>query len=406
MDFSTSRRRILTGSAIAALGSTLSPRLLYANDAISIGSLTPNTGGGAPYGGNMAAAIRRTVDQINASGGVLNRQIKLTQEDGETNPETATRAADKLINVNQVIAILGTWASSVTLGIMPKCQSANIIQMCTSSSDDIPIRDTKGLCFNFQILNPVWGRALGKMAIDRGFKQFKLMALNNDFTRSILTGFEEAIGPGRLLEKPFYYNANQASYKAEVSRLLEGNPDAVFIPAYVTDFTSVYKDIYRAGYKGQVITVTFAASEPFKKAVGAAADGILHGFPIPPLDSPAYKQYLQEAGLQDNGQIQHPYGTACRDQISVLALAIEKAGTTEAEAVKRAIYDVSTGPGKKVVYNVLDGLKALRAGEKINYSGAGSAVEFDQNRQLIGRDIQLYQIRNGRDEIIATLKVR
>lgn len=232
------------------------------------------------------------------------------------------------------------------------------------------------------------------------------MALNNDFTKSILSGFEEAIGPDRLLEKPFYYNANQASYKSEVSHLLEENPDAVFVPAYVTDFTAVYKDIYRAGYKGQVITVTFAVSGPFKKAVGDAAEGILHGFPIPPLDSPAYKQYLHEAGLEDNGEIQHPYATACRDQVSVLALAIEKAGSTDPEKVKKAIYEVSTGPGKKTVYNVLDGLKALRAGEEINYSGAGSAVEFDKNGQLIGRDIQLYQIKSGKDVILTTLKVR
>jgi len=399
-----SRRRVVTGSTAAMLGTAFVPRFAYASDPINIGSLTPNTGGGAPYGGNMAAAIKRTVDQINAAGGVLNRQIKLTQEDGETNPETATRAADKLINVNQVMAILGTWASSVTLGIMPKCQSANVIQMCVSSSSDIPLRDTKGLVFNFQILNPVWGRALGQLALERGYKRFKLMALNNDFTKSILDGFVDAVGAGRLLEKPFYYNANQASYKSEVSHLLEGNPDAVFIPGYVTDFTAIYKDIYRSGYKGRVITVTFAASAPFKAAVGDAAEGILHGYPIPPLDSPAYKQYLREAGLEDNGQIQHPYGTLCRDQISVLALAIQKAGSIDVDKVKKAIVDVSTGPGKKTVYNVLDGLKAIRAGEEINYSGAGSPVEFDSHRQTVDRDVQLYEIKGGKDVVLTTRK--
>ncbi len=79
-----SRRRVVTGSTAAVLGAAFIPRFASASDPINIGSLTPNTGGGAPYGGNMAAAIKRTVDQINAAGGVLNRQIKLTQEDGET----------------------------------------------------------------------------------------------------------------------------------------------------------------------------------------------------------------------------------------------------------------------------------------------------------------------------------
>jgi branched-chain amino acid transport system substrate-binding protein len=87
-----------------------------------------------------------------------------------------------------------------------------------------------------------------------------------------------------------------------------------------------------------------------------------------------------------------------------IALAIQKAGSTDADKVKKAIFDVSTGPGKKTVYNVLDGLKALRAGEEINYSGAGSPVEFDSRRQTVDRDVQLYEIKGGKDVILSTRK--
>jgi neutral amino acid transport system substrate-binding protein len=402
-----SRRIVIRASTVAALAATFMPRIAQSAEPIAIGTLTPNTGGGSPYGAGMASALKRTADQINAFGGLHGgRMIALTQEDSETNPETAVRAADKLINVNRVSAILGTWASSVTLGIMPKCQSANVIQMCTSSSSDIPTRDLKQLCFNFQVLNPVWGRALGQLALTQGFKTFSVMAPNNDFTISLVKGFVDFVGNEKLLEQPFYYNVNQSSYRAEVSRLLQKNPQAVFVPGYVTDFTAVYKDIYRAGYKGRVITVSIATDGPFKNAIGEAADGILHGIPVPPLDSPAYKQYLKEAKLEDNGRIQDPYATACRDQMSVLALAIEKAGSTDPEKVRKAIFDVTTGTGKKAVYNVIDGLRALRAGEQINYSGAGSEVEFDKDRQLVGRDVQLYEIKGGKDNILSTLKYK
>lgn len=400
-----SRRGLLQISTVAAGSSVLMPRFALGTEPINVGSLTPITGGGGPYGGNMAAAIRRVADEVNAAGGVLGgRQFRLTQEDGETDPAAAVRAAAKLINVNQVMAILGTWASSVTLGIMPKCQDANVIQMFTSSSSDIPSRDEKGLSFNFQILNPVWGRALAQLALDRGFERFALMGLNNDFTRSLLDGFAEVVGNERVVEGPIYYNANQTSYRSEVTRLIENNPDAVFVAGYVTDFTAVFKEIYRSGYQGQVITVSIATGGNFKKAIGDAANGILHGIPIPPLDSPAYKQYLEEAGLEDNGQVQHPYGTACRDEMSVLALAIEKAGDTDPGKVAEAVWDVTSGEGKKTVYNVLDGLDALRAGEEINYSGASSAIEFNVEGQLLGRDIRLYEIRDGNDVVLSTLQ--
>ena len=41
------------------------------------------------------------------------------------------------------------------------------------------------------------------------------------------------------LPEPFYYNGGQSSYRSEVDQLIEGDPEAVFIPSYVTDFTAV-----------------------------------------------------------------------------------------------------------------------------------------------------------------------
>jgi branched-chain amino acid transport system substrate-binding protein len=314
------------------------------------------------------------------------------------------RAADKLINVNNVIAILGTWSSSVTLGIMPKCQEAGVIQMCTSSSADIPVRDEKGLVFNFQALSPVWGRAIANLALRRGYKSFNIMALNNDFTGSMMDGFVEVVGRDALLIDPFYYNGGQSSYRSEVSQLIEANPEAVFIPSYVTDFTSVYKELFRQGYEGQVITVSISTGAKFKDAVGDAANGIIHGLPVPPISSPAYAEYVVEAGLEATDGVQHPFGTAGRDQLSTLLLAIEAAGTTDTAAVSKAIWDVTTGDGKKTVYNVTDGLAAIRTGEAINYSGASSSVEFDDQGMVLGRDFQLAEIKDGKDVVIERLE--
>ena len=217
MKFSMTRRSLLAGSAAALM----TPAILRAQEAdIAIGSLTPNTGGGGPFGPNITASHKRVAEAVNAAGGVLGRQIRLYQENSETNPETAVRAADKLISVNKVSAIIGTFSSSVTLGIMPKCQSANIIQMCTSSSADIPIADEKGLVFNFQPLSPIWGRAIADLVLSRGLENYALMALNNDFTRSMMDGFIERVGTEALVQDPFYYNAGQSSYRSEVTQLI------------------------------------------------------------------------------------------------------------------------------------------------------------------------------------------
>ena len=212
MQNAISRRTALKGGAAAVAMTLAAPTILRAADeAISIGSLTPNTGGGGPFGPNITASHKRVADLVNSQGGVLGREIRLFQENSETNPETAVRAADKLINVNKVLGILGTWSSSVTLGIMPRCQEAGVIQMCTSSSADIPARDQKGLVFNFQALSPVWGRAIGDLSLRRGFETFNVMALNNDFTGSMIDGFVEVVGRDKILVEPFYYNGGYSA---------------------------------------------------------------------------------------------------------------------------------------------------------------------------------------------------
>ena len=401
MTLSMTRRAVLA----AGTATLAAPAILRAQGAaIAVGSLTPNTGGGGPFGPNITAAHKRVVEAVNEAGGIMGREVRLFQENSETNPETAVRAADKLINVNGVNSILGTWSSSVTLGVMPKCQSANVVQMCTSSSSDIPVADEKGLVFNYQPLSPIWGRAIGNLVKERGIESYGLMALNNDFTRSMMDGFIEVVGADALVVEPFYYNPQQSSYRSEVTQLIADDPEAVFVPSYVTDFTAVFKELFRQGYEGTVITTSLSTGPQFKQAVGDAAEGIIHGFPVPAINSPAYKQYLDEVGLEDTGDVQHPFGTAGRDQITALLLAMEKAQATDGPSVAQGVWDVTTGAGKTEVYNLADGLEALRAGEEINYSGASGSIEFDEEGMVLGRDFQLAEIRDGEDVVIQRLE--
>ena len=106
----TTRRTVLKGAA-AASAVIAAPTILSAQSgAIQLGSLTPLTGVGGAYGPSMRNAIAGVVDSVNAAGGVLDRQIALTSEDTQTSPEAAVRAARKLIDVDGVSAIMGTWA--------------------------------------------------------------------------------------------------------------------------------------------------------------------------------------------------------------------------------------------------------------------------------------------------------
>lgn len=397
------RRLFVTGSTIALATPALLRNGFAQSGPIKIGSLTPLTGGGAPYGPEKAKAHRAVVELVNANGGVLGRKIELISEDSQTNPEAAVRAARKMIDADQVSAIIGTWASSETIGIQPLCQEANVVQLFSGSSDNLPDGDKKRLCFNLQPLNKAWCVALADLAVKRGFLKIGFAGPKNDFAASMGASFSKALQAvgGQIVGEPLYYNPTQVSYRAEAEKLISSKAPALFLACYVTDMTALYRELIRGGYTGKVFALSFAVGPDFKKAVGSAADGILHGSPVPPVGKDAYDAYLRLVGAKPNGQIQFPYGCAAYDEINLLLLGITAAKSTEGRAIADNIMKVANGPGERVT-TFAEGAKLIGEGKAINYDGASSSVDFLPNGMLKSRDFALYEIKGGEDVAILT----
>ncbi|MEP7207705.1 MAG: ABC transporter substrate-binding protein, partial [Casimicrobiaceae bacterium] len=159
------RRRVLaTGAGAVALAAL--PRFVFAQSSgtLRIGSLCPVSGGGSSYGSGMQKAIEIALAEVNAAGGAAGRKLELFSEDSQTKPEAAVLAAKKLIEVNKVQAILGTWSSGVSLAVMPLTDAAGIIEMNTSGAPAISTLDTKDLVWRFQATNDQIGAAFAAAA--------------------------------------------------------------------------------------------------------------------------------------------------------------------------------------------------------------------------------------------------
>ena len=113
------RRAFVTGTLTLAAMTAGRGVARAQGGAIRLGTLTPLTGAGGSYGPSMRRAIEWVVSEVNAAGGVLGRKVELASEDDQTNPEAAVRAARKLIDVDKVAAVMGTWASAVTTAVAP-----------------------------------------------------------------------------------------------------------------------------------------------------------------------------------------------------------------------------------------------------------------------------------------------
>lgn len=369
----------------------------FTGEDIKIGALIPLTGGGSPYGKGEQKVVELTVEEINQAGGVMGRKLVAYVEDSQTQPDAAVKAARKLIDVNKVSAVFGTWSSAVTLAVAPVTVDASTILMCTSSSPAITTVKDNDLLFRTEPSQVFYGPIIGDVANKQGWKTAVVLALNNPATLAVGEESKKAFEAkgGQVLET-IVYNPNQTSYKAEVEKALAKNPDGIVLAGYAPDMTIVLKEAYALGSKAKWIGPGFGINDTLIKNVGAeATESIISVGPRAAVGSEAYaafnKRYKDASGQDLAANI---YAAEIRDQVTLLALAMEAAKSTDSKVLKNTLREINSNDGK-VVHNFAEGLAALKAGEKINYEGVSGSVDFDENGDTI-TDFSVQQVQSGK----------
>lgn len=378
-------------AAIALLG------LAFAQDSIRIGALNPLTGAGSPYGPGMQEAIRLAVDEINATGGINGETIRLFTEDTQTDPEAAVRAAQKLIDVNQVVAILGTWSSGVTMAVAPRTIEAGIIEMNTSGAPAISELKDNDLVWRTQASNTLFGEVFAQAARDLGFDRAATMAFNNPSglgnTQEFAKHFRDA---GGEVVAEVVYNPDQTSYRSEIEQALAPEPEVVVMGSYLPDTTIILKEWYQLfGDEVVWIAPAWAVNQQLVDSLGAAVvEGVYAVDAVPNLGSPTFERF-RAAFVEASGDdpTANPYAAMVYDQMIVLGLAMAAADSRDPQVVKDFIRDVSGPPGR-VVHSFEEGRAALQAGEEIDYDGASSRIDFDEAGD-VRPDFGLYQVQDG-----------
>src|ERR1700733_3681233 len=166
---------------------------VYGQD-IVIGEYGSMTGGTATFGISTDEGLQLAVDQINAKGGVLGKQIKVVVEDDQSRPEEAVTVVQKLINEDKVVAVIGEVASTRSLAAAPVCQRARIPMLSPSSTNPKVTqvgRYTFGACF----IDPFQGAAMANFAMNKlSMKKLAILYdVKNDYSVGLRQFFIDTI---------------------------------------------------------------------------------------------------------------------------------------------------------------------------------------------------------------------
>jgi branched-chain amino acid transport system substrate-binding protein len=242
---STSRARrgvLKAGAAVAALGTLGFPAISRGQaEAIRIGHLTPRTGFLGPLGEYAVMGVNLAVDEINASGGVMGRKIDLIAEDS-VNPQTASTKAQRLVERDKVVAIIGEISSASGLAIAQVAQRNKILFFNTGcNSDELRGKACNRYMFHTEAANTMYVYACGQALLRDGMiKGKKWYGLTADY----------AFGHDLLKAAKRFMQANGGEFAAD-----ELVPtDAADFSAYLLKIRNAKPDLVISNLAGAQIT--------------------------------------------------------------------------------------------------------------------------------------------------------
>ena len=399
IDLTFNRRRLLGGAAAVAGLSALPLRARAQGAPIKIGTLTPLTGAGGPYGPVMVKTVKAVVDQVNAAGGVLGRKIELVSEDDQTSPEAGVRAARKLIDVDKVSAILGTWASAVTTAVAPLCWESKTFLATVSGADSITQLPHQGYLIRTQPNTTLQGRKFGEFTVAQGAKRVFFLAPQTPFTKSQFDYITAAVKNGGGETALLIYDDKKPAYRTEIDEMLRFKPDAVIFGGYTPDTAVLLKDLFRSGYSGLKVAFGYAVNQKLVESVPAEVVEKTYTIsPSPAEGSKAYDNLVKLIGVA----APDPYTTQIYDQINLVLLAIAVAGEASGTAIKDNVRKVSQAPGGVKIDNAIDGLKAVAAKQPVDYDGASGPCDFTDIGDIQDCKFRYDQVQGGK---IALVKI-
>jgi branched-chain amino acid transport system substrate-binding protein len=390
---SFSRRAFVKGTAASTALGVFAPAILRAQGApLKLGILTPLTGAGGFDGPRMLKAMQAVAAEINDAGGLIGRKIEFAVEDDETNPEAAVRAARKLVDVDKVPVIMGTWASAVTTAVAPVCWESKTFLTTCSGADTITQLPHQGYLVRTQPNNALQGKKHAEFIAASGAKKVFCLSIQAPFAVPTQKRLQEVLGEhGSSLVGSLIYEKDKTTYRSEVDEALRANPDYLYLNGYAPDVAVILRDVYQSGFNGPRFTQSYAlTAKSLQSLPKEVTEGTITVQPSADLNSQAYDLAAKRLKITNPDT----YEAQSTDWMSLVALTIAKAKEATGTALRDNIRKISQGEGVKVS-SAIEGLKLLAEGKEINYEGASGPCDFNDIGDILDCKFRFDKVENG-----------
>jgi branched-chain amino acid transport system substrate-binding protein len=313
---------------------------LTAAEPIKVGEVASLTGKEAAFGNSSHRGTLLAIEQLNAVGGVLGRQLDLRTEDNQSKAGESATVARKLLSREKVIALLGEVASSRSLEIAPIAQRAKI-PMISPSSTNPKVTAVGDYIFRVCFIDPFQGTVMAKFAKDtlHAKRVAVLTSVSSAYSVGLSKYFKErfvADGGEIALEQKFA--EGDKDFKAQLTAVRAAGVDAIFVPGYYTEAALITRQARELGLVLPLFGGDGWEAPQLLEIGGTAMEGTYYSTHYSPEDTaPKVQAFVAAYRTRWNGETPDAMAALGYDSALVLADALARAKTTEPDALRDAL---------------------------------------------------------------------
>ncbi len=383
------------------------------SDAIVLGQPAALTGKWDFLQKGVSSMADLVVEDINAAGGPLDREMTISRRDTAVDPTQARTVFKQLVNVDGAAAINGGFSSTL-IPIWDFIQETQVPVVTSwpgtrflddkGGDNDTPEDTSDDEWVWRTIISDSVHTAGGALKAAEFGSKVGVIHGTSEGETSWADAFIDAVGviDGLEVAKRVEVEEGKNSYQTEINRLFQADFDVWAMALGLKDAVTMVKNWDQGGYGKPLVAEDTLSNPDFYKALGDVLEGKTVTVAKPGLAGPSNDAISQKFTEAYPDVDLHPWATAEYEAVNIIALAIHRAGTDDPIEVQKNIGPVARPDGTEVT-TFAEGKEALDAGEEINFQGAVTTADFTGKGEVVG-PTQILQVKPTESTVLDVIE--
>lgn len=334
----------------------------------------PLSGDNVALGENMQEGVQLAIDEANAKGD-LDFKLEYVAADDQGLPDKATTAAQKVIDDEGVVAVVGPAFSGPTFASSPAYAEAGLVTVSPSATNpDITKEENEYTSFLRGVANDnqqgaAWAKYLSKKL---GLKKVYVIDDKTDYGKGLAKVTEKGLKDAGVSVVRKSVPQKSPDYSATAQDVVNSKADGLVYAGYYQDLSPFAKKLKEAGYKGVGISGDGSKDDKFIELAGDSSE---NWYLTCACTDATVEESTKAFSDAYQKKFKRPPGTYSAESYDITNMIIQEIKKLEGEVDREGLRE------------------ALR---KATYKGLTKEFSFQENGEFKGENVYLYQVKSGK----------